>query len=101
VQADVLDGRPDNRQATGFRRKHINLVGALAHEAPQTFNSIGGLNVSMHGGREFIKRQQVLFVLSQASHRLGIAFAVFGECSLPVVSMSPVLLVAPRCQRVQ
>jgi hypothetical protein len=31
VQANVLDRGPDNREATGLGRKHVNLVGALAH----------------------------------------------------------------------
>jgi len=48
VQTDVLDGRPDNSQATGLRREYINLIGALSHEAPQAFDSIGGLNMSVY-----------------------------------------------------
>ena len=63
VQADVLDGGPDNRQATGLRGEHINLIGALPHEAPQTFNRIGGLNVPVHRGRKLVKRQRFLFLL--------------------------------------
>jgi hypothetical protein len=54
VQADVLDGGPDNRYATRLRRKHINLIGAWSHIAEETFDSVGRLNVSMHGGREFV-----------------------------------------------
>jgi hypothetical protein len=30
MQTDILDRRPDNRQATGLRREYINLVGALS-----------------------------------------------------------------------
>ncbi len=37
VQADVLDGGPDNRDATRLRRKHINLIGALSHIALRDF----------------------------------------------------------------
>jgi hypothetical protein len=48
VQADILDGGPDDRQATGLRREHINLIGAVTHIAEQTLNCIGGLNVPMH-----------------------------------------------------
>jgi hypothetical protein len=29
VQADTLDRGPDNRQATGFRREDVNLIGAF------------------------------------------------------------------------
>src|SRR5229473_6355824 len=63
VQADVLDGGPDDRQATGLRGEHINLIGALPHIAEQTFNRIGGLNVPMHRGRKLVKRQRLLFLL--------------------------------------
>ena len=38
----------------------VDLTGALAHEAPQTFDRIGGLNVSMQGSRELVKRQEVV-----------------------------------------
>ncbi len=33
MQADVLDGRPDNREATALRREHVDLIGALSHIA--------------------------------------------------------------------
>ncbi len=36
VQANILDGGPDDRQATGLCGEHINLIGALAHIAEQT-----------------------------------------------------------------
>ena len=78
MQTDVLDGRPDNGQATGLRRKHINLISALPHIAEQTLNGIRRLNVSMHALRKGIKRQEVLFVFSQASHRFWIALSVLG-----------------------
>jgi len=47
VQTDVLDGRPDNGQATGLRGEDVDLIGALAHEAPKTFNGIGALNMAV------------------------------------------------------
>ena len=75
VQTDILDGCPDNGQATGLGREHINLIGALPHIAEETFNGIGRLNVPMHRLRKRIKRQEVLFVLSQASYRFWIALA--------------------------
>ena len=37
VQTDVLDGGPDNRQATRFRGEYINLIGALPHIALRGF----------------------------------------------------------------
>ena len=58
--------------------QHINLIGALPHVAEEAFDSIGGLNMSVHALRELVKRQEVLFILSQASHRLGLALTVFG-----------------------
>jgi len=52
VQADILDGGPDNGQATGLCREHINLISALPHMAKEAFNSIRGLNMPMH---DFVK----------------------------------------------
>ncbi len=48
VQADILDRRPDNRQATVPRHEDINLIGALSHIAQQTFKGIGGPKMLMH-----------------------------------------------------
>ncbi len=64
-QADILHDGPDDGQTTGFRRKGVNLIGAV------------------HDWRESIKRQEMLFIFEQATHRLGIALLVFGECSPP------------------
>ena len=33
MQADILDGGPDDGEATGHRREHVDLIGALAHIA--------------------------------------------------------------------
>ena len=63
-QADVLHDRPDNGQATGFRRKGVNLIGALPHIAKETFNGIARLNMSVHGGKERLKGQDRIFILS-------------------------------------
>jgi hypothetical protein len=78
MQTDILDRRPDNRQATGLRREYINLVGALSDITEETLNGIGGLNVPMHRLRKRIKRQEVLFILNEALHRLWIALSVLG-----------------------
>jgi len=56
VQADILDGGPDNRQATGLGREDINLIGALPHIAEETFDGIGRLNMSVQGLRKLVKR---------------------------------------------
>jgi hypothetical protein len=63
AQTNILDRGPDNREATGLGGEDINLIGALAHIAEETLDGIGRLNVSVHGGREFVKRQEVLFIL--------------------------------------
>jgi hypothetical protein len=101
MQADILDGCPDDSQATHLGSEHVNLIGALPHEASQTLDGIGSLNVAVHALRELVKGEGLLFLLSQASHRFWIALAVFGECSPPAGSMPPVLSVGPRCQRVR
>jgi hypothetical protein len=77
AQADILDGGPDNRQATVLGREDINLIGALSYIAEETFNGVGGLNMPVHALGKGIKGQEVLFVLHQASYRFGIALAIF------------------------
>ena len=52
MQADILDRGPDNRQATGLRGEHVDLIGALPHIAEETFNGIGRLNVPVHRRQE-------------------------------------------------
>jgi hypothetical protein len=54
VQAHILDGGPDNRQATGFRGEDIDLIGALAHITKEAFNGVRGANVPVHGLRKGI-----------------------------------------------
>src|SRR5205085_930448 len=49
VQADILDAGPDNREATGLRREDVDLISPLAHEAPEAFNGVRALNVSVPG----------------------------------------------------
>jgi hypothetical protein len=69
MQVDILDGRPDNGKATGLGGEHVDLIGALSHITEETLNGIGRLNMPVHRLRKGIKRQEVLFVLSQASYR--------------------------------
>jgi hypothetical protein len=63
VQADILDRGPDDAQATGLGGEHVDLIRALAHITKEAFNSIGGLNVSMHALRELVKGEGLFFVL--------------------------------------
>jgi len=48
VQADILDRGPHNREATHLGGEDVNLIGALSHEASQTFDGIGGLKVPVY-----------------------------------------------------
>src|SRR5207244_7957986 len=63
VQADILDRCPNDGEATGLRREHINLIGALSHVAEEAFDRIGRLNMSVHALRELVKRQQVVLAI--------------------------------------
>jgi hypothetical protein len=101
MQADILNGRPNNRQAAGLGGKDVDLISPLAHEAPQTFNGIGALNVLVHHLRKSIKGQEVLFILSQASHRFGIALSILGGSRQPIGLAPLAVSVAPRYQPVR
>lgn len=57
MQVNILDRCPDNRQATGLRREHLNLISTLPYITKQTFNRIGGLNVSVQSRRKLVKRK--------------------------------------------
>ena len=81
MQVDILDGRPDDGEATGLRREDVDLIGALAHITEQAFNGIGGTNRAMHHLREGIKRQEMFFIFTEAADGFWIALLVFGECS--------------------
>ena len=74
VQADILDNGPHNRQAAVLGGENVNLIGALPHVAEETFDGIGGLNMSVHDLRKFVKRVGLLLLFNQASHRFVIAF---------------------------
>ncbi len=58
--------------------QHIDLAGALAHEALEAFNGIGGLNVPVHRLRKGVKREEVLFILRQTAHGFRIAQRILG-----------------------
>ncbi len=77
-QVDILHHSPDNGQTGRLRRKGVNLIGALAHIAKETFNGIGRANGAMHDRWESIKRQQMLFIFTQAADGFGIALLLFG-----------------------
>ena len=78
MQADVLNRCPDNGETTGLGCEDVDLIGTLPYIAEETLDRIGGLNVPMHRSGKRIKRQRLLFLLSQAPHRFWIAFAIFG-----------------------
>lgn len=101
MQADVLYRRPDNAETTGLGREGVNLIGTLPHIAEETFDGIGGLNVSMHRLRKGKEGQGVLFVLGQTSHGLGIALAVLGGSRWSTELPLPAWSVGSRCRRVR
>src|SRR5260370_37288931 len=68
----------DNGKTTGLGGEDVNLIGALSHIAEETFDGIGGLNVSVQRRRKIVKCDEVLFIFSQASHRFWIALSVLG-----------------------
>jgi hypothetical protein len=39
MQVDILNGRPDNGQATGLGGEHVDLIGALSHITEETLNA--------------------------------------------------------------
>jgi hypothetical protein len=78
AREDTTEGRRGTSTYLDYTIDAVIKIGALAHIAKQAFNSIGRLNVPVHGHRKLVKGQQVLFIFSQTSHRLGRAFAVFG-----------------------
>jgi hypothetical protein len=63
-QVDILHHGPNNREARGFSRKGVNLIGPLPHIAEEAFNRIGAANVAMHQWWEGIKRQQMRFIFT-------------------------------------
>ena len=54
-------------------REHVNLVGTLTHEAPETFDGVGGSNIPVHSLWKLVKGESLVFFLAQTPHRLGIA----------------------------
>ena len=64
VQADILDGGPDDCQATVLCREHVDLIRPLPYITEETFNRIRGLNVPVQAHRKSIKSQEVFFILS-------------------------------------
>ncbi len=57
MQTDVLNRRPDDRETTRLRRKHIDLIGPLSHVTKEALNRIGRLNVAVHRLRKVVKRK--------------------------------------------
>ena len=78
MQTNILNRRPDDRETTRLRRKHIDLICPLSHVTKEALNRIGRLNVAVHRLRKVVKRQEVLFILRQASHGFWIAHSICG-----------------------
>jgi hypothetical protein len=66
---NILHRGPNNREATGLRGKRIDLIGALSHIAKKALNGVGAADVTVHHLWKSIKRQEMLFVLSQTAYR--------------------------------
>ena len=77
-QADILHHGPNDGQTTGFCRKSIYLIGTLSNIAKKALNSVSAADVAMHDRWKGIKRQEMLFIIYQATHRFWIALTVFG-----------------------
>src|SRR5579884_3581794 len=71
-----LHHRPHNSQTTSFCGEGVNLIGALSDIAKEAFDRIGRTDIPMHHLGKGIKREQMLFVLYQATDRFGIALLV-------------------------
>ena len=69
---DRLHRSPNNREATGFGGKGINLIGSLPNLAEKTFNGIGTPNIPMHHWWKRIKREEMLLIFTQTANGFGI-----------------------------
>jgi len=78
MKADILHHGPHHGQTTHLRCEGINLISALSDVAEEAFDGIGRLNVTIHRWREGVKRQQMVFILKQASYRFWIPLHIFG-----------------------
>jgi len=89
VETDILDCRPDNGEATGLCREHINLIGALAHIAKETFNGFDVINFSVLGKvlekmrreleNESSEEDNILFLIEFARDSYHDALQLFGS----------------------
>jgi hypothetical protein len=77
-EGNPLDGGPDDSQATHLGGEHVDLVGPLTDEAPETLDGVGRSDVAMHRLRKLVKGERLVFFLGQTAHRLGIELAIFG-----------------------
>src|SRR5579859_5272180 len=77
METDVLHDSPNNGETAHLGGEGINLIGALSNSAEKAFDSIGRLDMTIHGRWKSIKGQQMLFILSQAAYGFGIALSIF------------------------
>src|SRR5260221_2526859 len=95
VKTDILHHGPDNGETAHLRREGINLIGALSHIAEKAFNGIGRLNMTIHGRWKGIKREEMLFILSQAAYCFGVALSIFRFKRLQIDERIFLLLLVP------
>ncbi len=48
MQPDTLDRDPNDAEATGLCREHVDLLSTLPSVAEEALNGIGGLKVPVH-----------------------------------------------------
>src|SRR5579884_4337062 len=78
MKPNILHDRPDQADATGFRGKGIDLIGALSNVAKEALNGVGCLNIPMHHRWKGIKCEQMLLIFTETADRFGIALGIFG-----------------------
>jgi hypothetical protein len=73
---DPLHHCPHNGETTGFGGEGVNLISALSDSAEKAFNGVARANRAMHHLGKGVKREQMVFILHQASDRFGVALLV-------------------------
>src|SRR5205085_3062230 len=95
VKTDILHHGPDNGQTAHLCGEGINLIGALSNIAEKAFDRIGRLDMTIHSRGKGIKRQEMLFILSQAPYGFGVALSIFGLKRMQIDERIFLLLLFP------
>jgi hypothetical protein len=95
VKTDILHHSPDNGETAHLRREGINLIATLSHMAEKAFDGIGRLNMTRHGRGKGIKREEMLFILSQAPYCFGVALSLLRFKRIQIDERVFLLLLVP------